>query len=357
MNLPRHEQQGFEPMIKILELFGGIGASTKAMKNLLKSINKQMGLDIKLKVIDYVEWKQDRVKAYNAMNPHRYEQQDITTWDLRPDVCVHGSPCQDNSAINQNADEELKRSLLMLRTTAILKEMGDWKPTVVIWENVKGALHKKKAPIFYEYLRDMTELGYTNSYEVVSAYDHELPQKRERVFCISILGNRVFDFGKMKQRPLRSINEFIDFDLIDERYVVSAPSMLNRIGDLATPEQIEAAKGKHRFIHTIEDFCYTITERPDRCPGPGVIKMPDGRYRYPTERECWRLMGFDDIDFDLMLKEFPMNESGLNRTLYRLAGNSIAVPVLESIFEVLLNEQHEEQGIFCESHGQLEMIC
>jgi DNA (cytosine-5)-methyltransferase 1 len=344
-------------MVKILELFGGIGASTKAMKNVIKSINEQMGLDLKLKVIDYVEWKQDRVKAYNAMNPHRYEQQDITTWDLRPDVCVHGSPCQDNSAANQNADEELKRSLLMLRTTAILKEMGDWKPTVVIWENVKGALYKKTVLIFNEYLRDMEKLGYTNSFEVVSAFDHSLPHKRERVFCASILGNQVFDFGKMKHRPLRPINEFIDFDLIDERYVVSAPSMLKRIEDLATPEQIEAAKGKHRFIHTIEDFCYTITERPDRCPGPGVIKMPDGRYRYPTERECWRLMGFDDTDFDLMLKEFPMNEHGLNRTLYRLAGNSIAVPVLEAIFEVLIEDgfKGRESDLVYNTEGQLQM--
>lgn len=351
-----YEKWSEKGVVKILELFGGIGASTKAMKNLLAAVLDQSGLDLKLKVIDYVEWKQDRVKAYNAMNPHRYEQQDITTWNLRPDICVHGSPCQDNSAANLNADEELGRSLLMLRTIEILKEMGDWKPKVVIWENVKGALRKEKIRIFNEYLQDMEKLGYTNSFDVVSTYDYGLPQKRERVFCVSILGNQVFDFSKMKKRPLRPMEEFIDFGLIDERYVVNAPSMLRRLEDLATPEQIEAAKGKHRFIHTIKDFCYTLTERPDRCPGPGVVKMPDGRYRYPTERESWRLMGFDDADFDLILEQFPMPKTGLNRPLYRLNGNSIGVDVLMALFEVVLNEDYATE-LVTNVDGQLELIC
>ncbi|MER1959154.1 MAG: DNA cytosine methyltransferase [Solibacillus sp.] len=351
-----YEKWSEKGVVKILELFGGIGASTKAMKNLLAAVLDQTSLDLKLKVIDYVEWKQDRVQAYNAMNPQRYEQQDITTWNLCPDICVHGSPCQDNSAANLNADEELGRSLLMLRTIDILKEMGDWKPRVVIWENVKGALYKKTMPIFNQYLNDMQKLGYTNSFDVVSAYDHSLPQKRERVFCVSILGEQVFDFSRLKQRLLQPMNEFIDFDLIDERYVVNAPSMLNRIEDLASVEDKAAAKGRYRFLHTIKDFCYTITERPDRAPSMGVIQMPDGRYRYATERECWRLMGFDDADFDLMLQQFPMNESGLNRTLYRLAGNSIAVPVLESIFEVILNEDYATE-LVTNVDGQLELIC
>lgn len=82
-------------MINLLSLFDGIGTDIKALKN----------LGIKVKTIDYVEWKDNRVKAYNAMNPFRYTSQDIRGWNLKPDILVHGSPCQDNSAANLNDDK------------------------------------------------------------------------------------------------------------------------------------------------------------------------------------------------------------------------------------------------------------
>jgi len=51
------------------------------------------------------------------------------------------------------------------------------------------------------------------------------------------------------------------------------------------------------------------------------------RVRKLTPRECWRLMGFTDEDFD---KAEKVNS---NTQLYKQAGNSIVVQVLEAIFE------------------------
>lgn len=334
-------------MVKLLSLFGGIGSDIKALKNLGEEV----------KTIDYVEWKENRVKAYNAMNPFRYKTQNVRSWDLRPDILVHGSPCQDNSAANLNDDKG--RSELLLETIRIIDEMGQWRPKFVIWENVKGALFKGKRPIFDKYLREMEALGYTNSYSLENAMDYGLPQTRERVFCISVLGNETFDFKKLKKRPLRSMNEFRqpENEIEDiEKYVVNIPSMLNRLEDLATPEEIERNKSKFRYVKTIVDICNTITERPDRCPGAGVFKMEDGRFRYPTEREWWRLMDFDDEDFDLMLDVFPIKPTNRSATLYALAGNSIAVCVLEAIFEVILSGDYAKD-LVTNSHGQLELIC
>ena len=334
-------------MIKLLSLFGGIGADIKALKN----------LGVEVKTIDYVEWKQNRVKAYNAMNPFSYQVQDVRGWNLKPDILVHGSPCQDNSAANLNDDKG--RSKLMLETIRIIQEMGEWRPKVVIWENVRGALFKKKLPIFNEYLSDMEALGYTNSYQVSNAMDRGIPQTRERVFCISILGNNVFDFSKVKKRPLRPMSDFKQLDEeIDniEKYVVNIPSMLSRLEDLATADEIERNKTKFRYIKTITDVCNTITERPDRCPSAGVFKMSDGRYRYPTEIEWWRLMGFDNEDFNLMRKEFPQKENCRSATLYALAGNSIVVQELEAIFEVIINEDYVTD-FDTAATGQIQMIC
>ena len=310
---------------------------------------------IEHKSIDYVEWAENRVKAYNAMFPFKYNPQDIRGWNLKPDLLVHGSPCQDNSAANLNDDKG--RSKLMLETIRIIREMGDWRPKFVIWENVRGALFKAKRPIFNEYLKEMEALGYTNSYHVLNAMDFGIPQTRERVFCVSVLGDEVFDFGRLQHKPLRPMSDFkqADDEIEDiEKYVVKIPSMLNRIKDLATPEQIEANKMKFRYIETIVNVCNTITERPDRCPSAGVFKMADGRFRYPTEREWWRLMDFDDEVFNLMLQEFPSKPGKRNATLYALAGNSIVVSVIGAIIDLLLSGDYAKEEV---EPKQLELIC
>jgi DNA (cytosine-5)-methyltransferase 1 len=58
--------------------------------------------------------------------------------------------------------------------------------------------------------------------------------------------------------------------------------------------------------------------------------MEQLRIRKLTPRECWRLMGFDDEDFE---KAAKVNS---NSQLYKQAGNSIIVNVLEAIFKQLL---------------------
>lgn len=54
------------------------------------------------------------------------------------------------------------------------------------------------------------------------------------------------------------------------------------------------------------------------------------RIRKLTPRECWRLMGFTDEDYE---KAAEVNSQ---TNLYKQAGNSIAVPVLEHIFREML---------------------
>ena len=57
----------------------------------------------------------------------------------------------------------------------------------------------------------------------------------------------------------------------------------------------------------------------------------DFRIRKLTPRECFRLMDFDDEDFD------KAKAAGVsNSQLYRQAGNSIVVAVLEAIFREML---------------------
>lgn len=319
-------------MIKILELFGGIGAPRKALVNL--------GIDHK--AIDYVEIDEKAVRAYNALYDNKHRPQSVIGYNLKPDILVHGSPCQDFSRAGKRLggnDEDKTRSSLMWETLKIIENLGVWKPRFVIWENVKGVLDKDMIHSFNKYLNEMTRLGYTNSFEVLSAMDFGVPQKRDRVFTISILGNGTFDFSRLDTKPMKHINEFLEPDVTGEQYMINIPSMLNKIKELAPKRE-----GTYqRYLDVIEDSCWTISTRQDRCPNAGIIRI-DGKpqYRYLTERECWRLMGFDDEDFNSVLKEYPGQTGKRNATLYKLAGNSIVVDVLEAIFKVLLDCKQNE---------------
>ena len=140
--------------------------------------------------------------------------------------------CQDFSIAGhqQGADEGSDtRSSLMWETISIIRNMGVWKPRVVIWENVKNVLSKHMRHNFDKYLSEMEKLGYVNSYQVLDAQDFGLPQKRQRVFTISILGGPKFDFSALEKKEMRPLSDFLDDDWAD-CHVVKSKSMLNSIG-------------------------------------------------------------------------------------------------------------------------------
>lgn len=148
---------------------------------------------------------------------------------------------------------------------------------------------------------------------------------RERVFTVSVLNGERFEFDDLIRTPMRNLQEFLEDDVPDI-YDVTQPSVLACIGE----------KGIRRAT-VIKDCAYTITTRQDRTPAQ-VIDRGDGRYRYLTERECWRLMGYTDEDFD-RAKAVQERNGKYYKALYDQAGNSIAVPIFESIFRKIILQE------------------
>ncbi|WP_315076263.1 DNA cytosine methyltransferase [uncultured Clostridium sp.] len=299
-------------MVQILELFGGIGSPRIALRNL--------GIDVK--AIDYVEIDEKAVRSYNAMfeKDLAYKTQSVVNYNLKPDILIHGSPCQSFSIAGkqEGADEGSgTESSLMWETIHIIQQMGMWKPRIVIWENVKNVLSKHMKHHFNKYLDEMQKLGYTSRYDVLNAMDFGLPQNRNRVFTISCLDGTLFNFETLERSPMRNISEFLESN-VSEEYEVTQPSILRGIG----------AKGVNRAT-VIKDYAYTITERQDRCPAQ-VIDLGNGKYRFLTDLECWRLQGYEDEDY--------CNAAKVNnrRALYKQSGNSIPVTIFESIFKQIL---------------------
>lgn len=320
-------------MIQILELFGGIGSPRCALRN----------IGIPVKAIDYVEIDEKAVRSYNAMfsDELEYKTQSVAGWNLKPDILIHGSPCQDFSIAGHQgkakaADGRINRgkgadkgsgtrSSLMWETIRIIEQMGEWKPQYVIWENVKNVLSCYMRSNFNQYLSAMERLGYTSNYEILDARDFGLPQARARVFTVSTLGKEKFMFDDLLKTPMRDINEFLLPDA-PSAYDVVQPSILSVIGHTGI-----------KRATVIRDYAYTITTRQDRTPAQ-VIDMGNGRYRYLTERECWRLQGYTDTDFDAAAAVHK-KVGRYTMPLYKQAGNSIPVSIFESLFrKIILNE-------------------
>lgn len=311
-------------MIQILELFGGIGAPRKALIN----------LGVPVKAIDYVEIDEKAVRSYNAIfkNELEYKTQTVVGYNLKPDILIHGSPCQDFSIAGhqKGADKGSEtRSSLMWETINIIKQMGTWKPKVVIWENVKNVLSKHMKHNFNRYLEEMHKIGYTSNFEVLNAIDFGLPQKRERVFTVSCLDGILFNFNTLQKKKAPHIKDFLE-NTEEEKYIVTQPSMIKRIN-------INNGSFGGR-VQVIKEFCTTITTKQMRCPNSGVIDLGNGKYRYLTELECWRLQGYSDEDFYNALSVHPGREGKLNGALYKQAGNSIPIPILEAIFKQIIGE-------------------
>ena len=82
-----------------------------------------------------------------------------------------------------------------------------------------------------------------------------------------------------------------------------------------------------------KEYCDTLTASMGTGGGNVPIFQNNLRIRKLTPLEVWRLMGFDDEDFE---KASKVNS---NSQLYKQAGNSIVVNVLEAILNSLLNQK------------------
>ena len=234
--------------LKVLELFGGIGACTAVLKRL--------GIDFE--VADYVEIDKYAVASYNAINKTNFEPQDITKWDkdIEVDLIMSGSPCQDFSLAGKQAGGDKDsgtRSSLLYETLRIVKNI---KPKYVIWENVKNILSKKHRHNFDNYWQEMEELGYKNYYQVLNAKDYGIPQNRERVFCVSIRGDHSpFKFPPKQELKLK-LKDLLE-DEVDEKYYLSN-EQVDRIKSSSYTQDQRRIQEK--------DFCDTLCARDWKDP-------------------------------------------------------------------------------------------
>ena len=232
------------------------------------------------------------------------------------DIICGGFPCQSFSiAGNRRGFEDTRGTLFfeIARFASILK------PRILFLENVKGLLNHDKGRTFETILQTLDELGYNVEWQVLNSKDFGVPQNRERVFIIGHLRGE----GGRKVLP-------IDGQIKNINCVRQIGNMKIRIKEATKIGYAEATIGdsvnlshpnsKTRRGRVGKQIANTLLTGEEQ----GVV-MNDFRIRKLTPKECWRLQGFPDWAFERAAK---VNS---NSQLYKQAGNSVTVNVIEAI--------------------------
>lgn len=359
--------------MKFLDLFAGIGGFRLGMES--------AGHEC----VGFCEIDKFARASYQAIHDTKGELElhDITTVSDefirgigRVDIICGGFPCQAFSiAGNRRGFEDTRGTLFfeIARFASILR------PKYLFLENVKGLLNHENGVTFETIISTLDELGYNVEWQVLNSKDFGVPQNRERVFIIG------------HSRRYRS--RFL-FPLSGENQPTSSQSVIkignvNPSGNGMNGEVYQADglaptlttnKGEGQKIaiksNTIKQFgvlqpnfnqCGVVYETDGIAPTirayqggglePKIIQrghgynqggehdiaptltsnsyhennhLSDGfRIRKLTPRECWRLQGFPDWAFD------KAQEVNSNSQLYKQAGNSVTVNVIEAIAKEL----------------------
>ncbi len=245
------------------------------------------------------------------------------------DFFTYSFPCQDISVAGYQFGLDQQsgtRSSLLWECCKIISAK---KPKYLMMENVKNLVGKNHKANFIRFLDYLESLGYKNYWDILNARDFGIPQNRERVFCISILDDKKgFSFPKAKRLNL-FMNDLLEENVPDNFYLKN-----NQCTDVPIKQDYIYCLDSNYWKGT---FLKSFLEKHRRQVVSGPMNS-EGRYpaRRLTPLEAWRFMGVSDSDFK------KASSLVSNTSLYKQAGNSIVVPVLENIFSKLFETNAQE---------------
>lgn len=323
--------------MKVVSLFSGIGAYEKALKNI--------GVDVE--VVNYCEILKDKSKAYSIL--HNVSE-DKNLWDVTKidtdkiedfDLLVYSCPCQSFSLAGKMKGLEDLRGTLFYNALEVIKAK---RPKYCVMENVANLAGKRFAKDF-EAMRDSLEmLGYNNYWKCINAKEF-IPQNRDRVYLVSIRediddGSFVFPLGGDSRNwwdiiDLSDMRGLTDRQqrMIDYARGVNANDEIHLEGDVQFDNAVITLRQSGLRFQNNREYP-AITAHYGKGGGNFTIIAKDGKVLGGiTPRNCFKLMGFDFEDSDLL------TEKGFSKSSqYVMAGDSVCVPVLEQIFKVLFNK-------------------
>lgn len=375
--------------MKFIDFFAGVGGFHSGLEN------------AGMKCIGWCEFDKFAQKSYRAIydTERLWFADDIRKvrgWDLpKADLWTFGFPCQDVSiAGKQKGIKRGTRSGLFYEVMRLLDEAEENRPKWLICENVKNLLSIEGGRGFLEVLSEMDKRGYDAEWKVYNSKDYGVPQNREHVYIVGRFGDshgrpllpvrrestatlgqviggsqgeRVYDGNKISCTlssqgggcgAKTGLYTFIDINkkgnvqttdtarALLARYNKGQPNrpaecsgvlIDNRVKvmPVLTPDRLEKRQNGRRIKNEGEpSFTLTSQDRHGELIADDHIKI-----RKLTPRECFRLQGFTDEQFD---RAAAVNSE---TQLYKQAGNAVTVNVVEEIGRHIMEVQHECERI------------
>ena len=192
-----------------------------------------MALDrigIPYELVGWSEIDKYAIQAHNAIYPQYADRKagDISKidWGTQPDfdLFTYSFPCTDisNAGVQKGLEEGsgTRSSLLWECKKAIEAKM----PKCLLMENVKALVSKKFLPFYQKWEQYLADLGYDNYGKVINATDCGVPQNRERIFMVSILGDHN-GFQFPEPIPLETRFKDVLEPSVDDKYILSDKSI------------------------------------------------------------------------------------------------------------------------------------
>lgn len=285
--------------------------------------------------------KTEKVNLEKSIFVYNLEVEEDNSYTVE-NVIVHN--CQSFSIAGKMQGLEDMRGTLFYNALEIIR---DKNPKYCVMENVD-----KLATSFskdFEDMRDALEmLGYNNYWKLINAKDF-IPQNRNRVFLVSIrkdIDDETFEFPVGKDT--RDWKDIVD--LSDTRELTGRQKRMVAYAkgeDIENPVKLEGEVQFDNAVITLRQSGLrfqsnreypTITAHYGKGGGNFTIIAVDGKIGGITPRNCFKLMGFEFEDSELLTKEgFSVSSQ------YVMAGDSVCVPVLEGIFRNIFKVQEDEQ--------------
>ena len=281
------------------------------------------------------------------------------------DLLTYSFPCQGLSIANMGRAKGIKKDVdstsnLIWQIERVLSEAKNNKqklPKYLLLENVTQLISKSHIDDYEEWKKILLSMGYKTFTYVLNSEDFGMVQKRKRLFAISINDSKISWTQEKIQNIIDSfkskLNEEQRKDWISNNiqikphpsqyheYILATPNK--------TPSRLRMAIENKTIDSNLISWLNTLTTKQDRHPNIGMIDFEHNdskklNKRFVTPREAYKIMGFQDNDFDKLKNMWisDKNKFLTTESLYRQAGNSIAVKVLEAIFKTIKQIDIEE---------------
>lgn len=304
-------------------LYAGIGGICMGFKN--------SGFDI----LWANEFDKNACITYRKNFSHKLIEGDVLQLDIKSipkiDILTAGFPCQPFSVAGYRKGFDDNRGNHFFKILDFIDEM---RPKVVFLENVKNLSTHDKGKTMRVIEQSLRDRGYSFQSKVLNTKDYgNIPHNRERIFMIAFDtklfkdAESKFEFPK-KEKLTKTIKDVISkTKVLDLFYYNEDKYMYDKLKESMTSEDTVYQFRRHYVRENKSNVCPTLTANM----GTGGHNVPlvktDYGFRKLTPRECLSFQGFPE--------SFKIPEIA-NSHLYKQAGNSVSVPVIEAISKNIL---------------------